>query len=161
MREHWHLHLRRDRSTAPPRTFRGRSRSSGRPLWRRRWRWHGTSWMRTGFRQIPITLVRPASSLTFRAERSYRLFSGLPHSVVVYPTSTEDVVKIINIARKYRMPVVPYSGGTSLEGQFTGVRACRCAARANHIQSMLQRKGGGICLDMSEMDKIIAIHGMF
>ncbi|KAH9053984.1 hypothetical protein EDB83DRAFT_2316402 [Lactarius deliciosus] len=65
---------------------------------------------------------------------------GLPHSVVVYPTSTEDVVKIVNVARKYRMPVVPYSGGTSLEGHFTGW------------------KGGGICVDMSEMDKIIAIH---
>ncbi|KAH9057494.1 FAD-binding domain-containing protein [Lactarius vividus] len=65
---------------------------------------------------------------------------GLPHSVVVYPTSTEDVVKIINVAQKYRMPVIPYSGGTSLEGHFTGW------------------KGGGICVDMSEMDKIIAIH---
>ncbi|KAI9452798.1 FAD-binding domain-containing protein [Lactarius psammicola] len=65
---------------------------------------------------------------------------GLPHSVVVYPTSTEDVVKIVNIARKYRMPVIPYAGGTSLEGHFAG------------------RKGGGICVNMSEMDKIIAIH---
>ncbi|KAH8992583.1 FAD-linked oxidase-like protein [Lactarius hatsudake] len=65
---------------------------------------------------------------------------GLPHSVVVYPTSTEDVVKIVNVARKYRMPVVPYAGGTSLEGHFAG------------------RKGGGICVDLSEMDKIIAIH---
>ncbi|KAH9016922.1 FAD-linked oxidase-like protein [Lactarius pseudohatsudake] len=65
---------------------------------------------------------------------------GLPHSVVVYPTSTEDVVKIVNVAQKYRMPVVPYSGGTSLEGHFTGW------------------EGGGICVDMSEMDKIIAIH---
>ncbi|KAH9172017.1 FAD-binding domain-containing protein [Lactarius sanguifluus] len=46
---------------------------------------------------------------------------GLPHSVVVYPTSTEDVVKIVN-------------------GHFTGW------------------EGGGICVDMSEMDKIIAIH---
>lgn len=43
------------------------------------------------------------------------------HSVVVYPESTEDVVKIVNIARKYKMPVVPYSGGTSLEGHTRGV----------------------------------------
>lgn len=45
-----------------------------------------------------------------------------PHSVVVRPSSTEDVVKIVNIARKYRVPIVPYSGATSLEGHFSGVR---------------------------------------
>jgi len=41
---------------------------------------------------------------------------------VVYPDSTQDVVKIVNVARKYRMPIIPYSGGTSLEGHFAGVR---------------------------------------
>jgi D-lactate dehydrogenase (cytochrome) len=45
-----------------------------------------------------------------------------PHSVVVYPTSTEDVVKIVKIATKHRMPVTPYSGATSLEGHYRGVR---------------------------------------
>ena len=44
-----------------------------------------------------------------------------PHSVVVHVHSTEDVVKIVNIARKYRVPVVAYSGATSLEGHFSGV----------------------------------------
>ena len=42
-------------------------------------------------------------------------------SVVVFPTSTEDVVKIVKIAVKYRMPVVPFSGGTSLEGHYLAV----------------------------------------
>lgn len=45
-----------------------------------------------------------------------------PHSVIVRPQSTEDVVKIVNIAREYRVPIVPYSGATSLEGQFSGVQ---------------------------------------
>lgn len=44
-----------------------------------------------------------------------------PHSVVVRPESTDDVVKIVNIARKYVIPIVPYSGATSLEGHFSGV----------------------------------------
>lgn len=44
-----------------------------------------------------------------------------PHSVVVHVQSTEDVVKVVNIARKYRVPVVAYSGATSLEGHFSGV----------------------------------------
>ncbi|KAF7425936.1 hypothetical protein PC9H_008298 [Pleurotus ostreatus] len=62
------------------------------------------------------------------------------HNVVVYPRSTEDVVKIVNIARKYLMPVIPYSGGTSVEGHTRG------------------HSTGGICVDMSQMDAIIEIH---
>ena len=51
-------------------------------------------------------------------------FLGIDHSVVVYPENTNDVVKIVKIANKYRMPVVPYSGATSFEGQITGVWFC-------------------------------------
>ncbi|EIW51562.1 uncharacterized protein TRAVEDRAFT_61639 [Trametes versicolor FP-101664 SS1] len=61
-------------------------------------------------------------------------------SVVVWPASTEDVVKVVKIAVKYRMPVIPYSGATSLEGHF----------RAPAV--------GGICVDVSKMDNIIEIH---
>lgn len=66
--------------------------------------------------------------------------AGLPHTVVVYPTCTEDVVKVVKIANKYRMPVIPYSGATSIEGQFLG------------------NEYGGICVDVSGMDKILQIN---
>lgn len=46
---------------------------------------------------------------------------GALHSVVVYPSTTEDVVKIVKVATKSRMPIIPYSGGTSLEGNTRGV----------------------------------------
>lgn len=49
------------------------------------------------------------------------IYVGIDHSVVVYPENTSDVVKIVKIANKYKMPVVPYSGATSFEGQFRGV----------------------------------------
>lgn len=65
---------------------------------------------------------------------------GVAHTVVVYPQSTDDVVKIVQIATNYRMPITPYSGATSLEGHFRGHQV------------------GGICVDMSRMDKIIEIH---
>jgi len=52
--------------------------------------------------------------------RVYRL-SGVAHTVVVFPRSTEDVTKIVKIAIRYRMPIIPYSGATSLEGQTFGV----------------------------------------
>ncbi|KAG8918685.1 hypothetical protein FRC00_012192, partial [Tulasnella sp. 408] len=46
---------------------------------------------------------------------------AIAHSVVIFPESTEDVVAVMKIATKYRMPVVAYSGGTSVEGHFSGV----------------------------------------
>ncbi|PCH37975.1 hypothetical protein WOLCODRAFT_135969 [Wolfiporia cocos MD-104 SS10] len=65
---------------------------------------------------------------------------GSSPTVVVFPGSTEDVVKIVKIANKYKMPITPYSGATSLEGNF----------RAPDV--------GGICVDVSGMDKILEIH---
>ena len=41
--------------------------------------------------------------------------------MVVYPDNTEDVVSIMKVATKYRMPVVVYGGGTGLEGNFSAV----------------------------------------
>jgi hypothetical protein len=45
-----------------------------------------------------------------------------PHSVIVRPETTEDVVQIVDLSRKYKVPIIPYSGATSLEGHFFGVR---------------------------------------
>lgn len=45
-------------------------------------------------------------------------------SVVVFPKSTEEVVRVVKIANKYKMPIVPYSGATSLEGNFRSVCSC-------------------------------------
>lgn len=46
---------------------------------------------------------------------------GSPHAVYVAVTSTEDVVKVVNISRKYKVPIIPFGVGNSLEGQFAGV----------------------------------------
>ena len=50
------------------------------------------------------------------------------HSMVVRVFSTEDVVKVVNVARKYRIPITPYSGGTSLEGHYSGVSALKTSS---------------------------------
>ncbi|KDQ13166.1 hypothetical protein BOTBODRAFT_160776 [Botryobasidium botryosum FD-172 SS1] len=65
---------------------------------------------------------------------------GAPHSVVISVQSTEEVSSIVKIASKWRMPIMAYSGGTSVEG---GVAA---------------HPRGGICVDLSGMDKIIQIN---
>lgn len=64
---------------------------------------------------------------------------GTKPSVAVYVRDTPDVQQVIRIANKYRMPIVPFSGGTSLEGHYIAPFA-------------------GISIDMSRMDKVIAFH---
>ena len=58
---------------------------------------------------------------------------------VVFPTSTEEVSDIVKICAQYGVPVIPFGTGTSLEG---------------HVNA----PAGGISVDMSRMDKILAVH---
>ncbi|KPM41849.1 hypothetical protein AK830_g4744 [Neonectria ditissima] len=58
---------------------------------------------------------------------------------IVRPKTTEDVSEIAKICTKYKVPIVPYGAGSSVEGNFSSPYS-------------------GICLDMSSMDKIVAFH---
>jgi D-lactate dehydrogenase (cytochrome) len=58
---------------------------------------------------------------------------------VVFPRSTEEVRDIVEICRRYHTPMIPYGVGTSLEG---------------HILAT----SGGVCIDMSQMNKVLAVH---
>ncbi|KAM9874119.1 d-lactate dehydrogenase [Verticillium dahliae] len=58
---------------------------------------------------------------------------------VVFPSSTEDVAAIMKVCHRRRIPVVGYSGGTSLEGHFVPTR-------------------GGVCVDFGRMNKVLALH---
>jgi D-lactate dehydrogenase (cytochrome) len=55
---------------------------------------------------------------------------------VAYPKSTAEVSTIAKICHKYRIPVIPFSGGTSLEGNFSAPY-------------------GGISVDFAFMDQIV------
>ncbi|CAZ81240.1 unnamed protein product [Tuber melanosporum] len=59
--------------------------------------------------------------------------------LVVYPSTTEEVSGIAKICHQRRIPMTPFSGGTSLEGHFAPTR-------------------GGVCVDFSRMDKILRLH---
>ncbi|CAL9135582.1 unnamed protein product [Musa textilis] len=59
--------------------------------------------------------------------------------VIVFPRSQDDVQKIVIACNKYKVPIVPYGGATSLEGQ----------TLAPH---------GGVCIDMSLMKKIKSLN---
>ncbi|KAF8163177.1 FAD-linked oxidase-like protein [Crassisporium funariophilum] len=88
----------------------------------------------------PKAVTTDVDSLKTYGSSEHSYHPASPHAVIVRPTSTEDVVKVVNIARQYRVPITPYSGATSLEGHFSG------------------HPSGSICLDMSHMDQIIQIN---
>ncbi|MCB2106045.1 MAG: FAD-binding protein [Rhodobacteraceae bacterium] len=58
---------------------------------------------------------------------------------VVFPQSTEEVAQIVALCAEHRTPIIPFGAGTSLEGQVNAV-------------------AGGICVDLSQMNKIVAVH---
>lgn len=62
-----------------------------------------------------------------------------PPDAVVWPLTRNDVVHIVRVASRYRVPVIPFGAGTSLEG---------------HVNAPL----GGISIDLSRMNRIIAVN---
>jgi len=61
-----------------------------------------------------------------------------PPEAVVYCESTEDVAAVVKLADRYAVPVIPFGVGSSLEGHLLAVQ-------------------GGISIDLSRMNKIIAV----
>jgi D-lactate dehydrogenase (cytochrome) len=62
-----------------------------------------------------------------------------PPDAVVWPTSTDEVREIVDLARTHRVPIVPFGAGTSLEG---------------HVNAPY----GGLSLDFAQMDDILAVN---
>ncbi len=62
-----------------------------------------------------------------------------PPEAVAFATSVDEVAEVVRICARHRVPVIPYGAGTSLEGH----------VHAPH---------GGLSLDLSRMDRIVAIH---
>ncbi|CAG8428264.1 unnamed protein product [Penicillium salamii] len=58
---------------------------------------------------------------------------------VAFPKSTEEVAAIARVCHKYKVPMIPYSGGSSVEGHFSA-------------------PFGGISVDFLNMDDIVAFH---
>jgi len=58
---------------------------------------------------------------------------------VAFPKSTEEVSQIAKVCHRHKIPMVPFSGGSSLEANFSAPY-------------------GGFCIDFVFMDKILALH---
>ena len=62
-----------------------------------------------------------------------------PPDAVIFVETAADVSDVVRVARQYRAPIIPFGAGTSLEG---------------HVNA----PEGGLSLDFSRMNKIIAVN---
>ncbi|KAK2418601.1 delta(24)-sterol reductase [Trifolium repens] len=73
-----------------------------------------------------------------KPQNSFHQAVNIP-DVIVYPRSEEEVSKIVKSCNNHKIPIVPYGGATSIEG---------------HTLS----PHGGVCIDMSSMKRVKALH---
>ncbi|XP_057467623.1 D-lactate dehydrogenase [cytochrome], mitochondrial isoform X2 [Actinidia eriantha] len=73
-----------------------------------------------------------------KPQNSFHKAVNIP-DVVVFPRSEEEVSKIVKCCNKYKVPIVPYGGATSIEG---------------HTLS----PHGGVCIDMTLMKRVKTLH---
>jgi D-lactate dehydrogenase (cytochrome) len=88
-----------------------------------------------GFLGDRVTAALVAREHHSRGESSHP--PGLP-DLVCFPQSTDEVSRIVAVSARYKLPVVPFGAGTSLEGHVHAVR-------------------GGLCLDMRQMNRMVRV----
>ena len=85
--------------------------------------------------------VQCSTALAVREQhgRDESVFSVPPPAAVVFAESTQDVADAVALAAQHRVPVIPFGVGSSLEGHLLAVQ-------------------GGISLDVSRMNRVLAIN---
>ena len=71
--------------------------------------------------------------------RDESIFSVPPPSAVVFAESTQDVADAVRLAAQYKVPVIPFGIGSSLEGHLLAVQ-------------------GGISIDVSRMTRVLSVN---
>ena len=85
--------------------------------------------------------ARCSTALAVREQhgRDESSFAAPPPSAVVFAQNTQDVADVVRLAGDFSVPLIPFGVGSSLEGHLLAVQ-------------------GGISLDLSGMNQVLAIH---
>ena len=100
-------------------------------------------------REVPAAMIdalkarfgdRCSTALVVREQhgRDESSFQAPPPAAVVFAESTDDVAAAVKLASQYSVPVIPFGVGSSLEGHLLAVQ-------------------GGISIDVSRMNKVVAV----
>src|SRR4051795_11798991 len=81
-----------------------------------------------------------APSVRDRHGRDESPYDTTPPDCVVFPASGDEVAEVVRLCARHRVPVIAYGAGTSIEGHIMAVE-------------------GGVSVDLSRMNRIIAVNG--
>ncbi len=101
-------------------------------------------------REVPQALIdslkarfgeRCSTALVVREQhgRDESSFEAPPPAAVVFAENTADVAAVVALASQYKVPVIPFGVGSSLEGHLLAVQ-------------------GGISIDLGRMNKVLSIN---
>ena len=90
-------------------------------------------------RQHFATRFTQGESNCLQHGRDESVHEPMPPLAVVFAETTEEVARVVKLCAEYKVPIIPYGVGSSVEGHVL----------APH---------GGISIDLSGMNQIIAIH---
>ena len=90
-------------------------------------------------RQIVGDRLTTSQSVCLQHGKDESFHAPVPPDAVVFAHSTDEVSRIVKVCAARRIPIIPFGAGTSLEGHVAALR-------------------GGVCIDVSEMNEVVAVH---
>lgn len=101
-------------------------------------------------REVPPALIEAlqqrfgaqcSTALAVREQhgRDESIFDVPPPSAVVFAKSTQDVADVVKLAAQFKVPVIPFGVGSSLEGHLLAIQ-------------------GGISIDVSRMNQVLSVN---
>ena len=93
----------------------------------------------TGLRELLKDRLSISSSVREHHGNDESWHAPKPPDAVCFPTSTQEVSQIVRICSDHSIPIIPFGGGTSLEGHVIAIH-------------------GGVSVDLTQMTKILAVN---
>ena len=90
-------------------------------------------------RQIVGERLTTTAAILDRHGRDESFHPSMPPDAVVFAHATDEVSRVVTACAARGVPIIPFGTGTSLEG---------------HVAALQ----GGVCVDMSEMNQILAVN---
>jgi FAD/FMN-containing dehydrogenases len=92
----------------------------------------------TSLQQLLDDRLSTAASVREQHGKDASYHQCVPPDAVTFAQSTEEVIEIVKICARHKVPLIPFGSGTGLEGNVVALR-------------------GGVSLDLSQMNRILQV----